>query len=163
MKKVTNRVITQENWIEFIQKFFKASGTTDWMSHVASGWNHLKSEPGCNCSFTWYSGPVECDGYKEIQASKLDYENSMTIAQPVVDVEGVANYLERDNDFYESDEPVSEVIVAFDNSTETGVTSKPEVDVITREDLVDATTEEQLVKDFEEEGPGHGYWEKGDH
>lgn len=145
-------MITNENWIEFIQKFFGASGTTEWIAHVAGGWNHVKGEAGCGCSFTWYSGPVECENYQGIQAAKLEFADVLVENDSApVDVEGVAEYLQRDDDtvvnnFFEENEPVEDVVKAFD-AGEKGLTAKSDPD------------ETQAIEDFEEEGPSHA----GDH
>lgn len=158
-------MITNENWVEFIQKFFHVEAPTEWVLHVAGGWNHVKQEAGCNCSFTWYSGPVECENYKDVQAAKLEFSNvDSKIDVNLVDVEGVANYLQRDDDtiiatiiepnsstgsnFFENDEPVAEIVASF-NSGPKGLTSKPNKD----ED------EDELQKDWEEDGPGHGFYD----
>jgi hypothetical protein len=130
-------MITNENWIEFIQTFFGVSCSKEWLSHVALGWNHKKVEPGCNCSFTWYSGPVECEDFQNIKEAKLNYEQTTGEIIPSIDVDGVEQYLQRDDD---NDEPIIEVI-----TTESDEDKK------------------QAVEDFEDEEPSHGYWEKGDH
>ena len=130
-------MITNENWIEFIQTFFGVSCSKEWLSHVALGWNHKKVEPGCNCSFTWYSGPVECEDFQNIKEAKLNYEQTTGEIIPSIDVDGVEQYLQRDDD---NDEPIIEVI-----TTESDEDKK------------------QAVEDFEDEELSHGYWEKGDH
>ena len=131
-------MITNENWIEFIQTFFGVSCSKEWLSHVALGWNHKKVEPGCNCSFTWYSGPVECEDFQNIKEAKLNYEQTTGEIIPSIDVDGVEQYLQRDDN--DDDEPIIEVI-----TTESDEDKK------------------QAVEDFEDEEPSHGYWEKGDH
>jgi hypothetical protein len=127
-------MITNENWIDFIQKFFGASGTTEWIAHVAGGWNHVKGEAGCGCSFTWYSGPVECENYQSIQAAKLEFADVVVENDSApVDAEGVAEYLQRDDDtvvsnFFEEEE---------------------------EEEPVAETNETKVIEKIEEEEPSH--------
>jgi len=244
-------MITEENWVNFIQTFFGASNApAEWIHHVAAGWNHNKNEAGCHCSYTWYSGPVECDVYTGIRDAKEQFELANTSDIPIyeddikpVDLAGVENYIERghDGDFYEVDEPVKDVVAAFEGgehgttgrslptedyldalkpndtqilsslietgahpklkdlvaeykaTTKSGTSGGVELtdDVVNQladeaEDGYDPKTlrpytetdikaiteymeafgpsdEAQAVEDFEEDGPGHGYWEKGDH
>ncbi len=222
-------MITEENWINFIQTFFGAKASAEWIHHVAVGWNHHKNEPGCHCTFTWYDGSVPCEVYTTIKDAKTDLINTGEIYN--VDIEGVGQFIERGQDFYEEDEPVEDVIEAFESGHQGHTTmiistddylnalksddapnlkglAKNYIDAMGDSELPDATQvlppyaeadikfakhmertsdtgahpklkqlvedyksaeedkvdadEAQAVKDFEEDGPGHGYWEKGD-
>lgn len=140
-------MITEENWINFIQTFFGANASTEWIHHVASGWNHKKNESGCNCSFTWYAGAVECDIYTDVRDAKdkLTTSDIEIVDNTSIDPEGVAAYLERDEDV-----PTEPITTGTASSTDDYLDS-----------LKDSETE--LIKQFEEDGPDHGYWESGDH
>jgi len=64
-------LITDDSWIEFIRTFFGIKAPQEWIRHVASNWNHLKAEPGCDCKFEWWRGEQEyCDGYLELESAK---------------------------------------------------------------------------------------------
>jgi len=238
-------MITEENWVNFIKTFFGAEVSSEWVHHVAVGWNYNKNEPGCNCSFKWYSGAEECEIYTGVREAKEQYKLENAADQSIVapestldiDLAGVENFLERGSDeFYEEDEPLEDVVTAFEDG-EKGLTNRPtgasvdaddyinalqpsndelaedtqtlpsitetgghprlkelvkeymeahqdeaqmefgpedtqmltlysETDVqATTEfmEAIDTSDEDANVAEFEEEGPGHGYWEKGDH
>lgn len=163
-------MITEENWINFIRTFLKAEVSDEWIHHVATGWNHKKNEPGCNCSYTWYSGPEECEIYIGVREAKEKFSLANVTDTEVIDPEptipidlaGVESFIERGHDdFSEDDEPIEEVVEAF-NEGEQGTT----VNATSTDDFLSALRdpdETANIQRFEEDGPGHGYWEKGDH
>jgi hypothetical protein len=141
-------LITEENWINFIRTFFGAEVSNEWVHHVAVGWNHHKNEAGCHCSFVWYAGPSECEIYTGIKAAKEQFDSVNTGEIYKVDIEGVGQFIERGEDFYEKDEPVKEVLEAFDNG-EQGVTA-PTTIIMSTDDFLNAI-KDHAVEQFEDE------------
>lgn len=139
-------MITEENWINFIRTFFGAEVSNEWVHHVAVGWNHNKNEAGCHCSFVWYAGPSECEIYTGIKEAKEQFDSINTGEIYKVDIEGVGQFIERGQDFYE-DEPVEEVLEAFDNG-EQGVTG-PTTIIMSTDDFLNAI-KDHAVEQFDE-------------
>lgn len=119
-------MITEENWVNFIRTFFGADVTDEWVHHVASGWNYMKNEPGCNCKFTWYDGTVECEIYTGVKEAKAQFERENTVTITTINVEGVEGFINRGNDdeyFFKEDEPLKDIVDTWKDE-ENGTTGR---------------------------------------